>query len=1106
MLKRTLHSLFYLLTGAVVAALIACAVAAYRLSLGPLSLAWAVPGVEYVINRTSHTFGYEINDIIVSWEGWSEGLDVRFAGVTVRGQDDQPVARLPELSVGLSADALRSLRLAPTEIHLSGPRLRLVRRTDGTLEFGFAENEGETTPVLEFLSSALANPRNPDNPFSYLDLVTISDGHFVYRDRALDAAWRGRLPHAQLVRHDHVMSFEGTLGFSAGQELAGLKVRASLDGTTRTLAAQATFEGFRPSDFAPVGAAFAPLAAVDVPLDGSVSLATDDSGTLKHADVDVRGVSGRLALTAALADQLGMANAAQELGIRSVKAAGHYDAGAGDVEVRSFDVAFDEGTTLRVPEPLDQAFPIASLKGHGGYHAADDRIVVEALDLDLAGPTLGVQGHLDQLNVDPIGEATLKIGRIDGDELATYWPKIVAPNARKWCLSHLSGGALERGEVRLAFASTADGLDVTKLSGTMKAAGVTVDYMPPAPPVRNAAATATFDLRRFDLAVTRAEAGGLVLTDGTVVIPDLDVPVSHLNLDLGLKGKVPDVLLYLASEPFGFTRNLGFDPRETRGETTARLRLGLPLVNDPQIKDMTLAATADVSDLFITSAFLGGDVTSGNLHISLDESAMDIVGPAAFENVPGRVAWHENFGGKARFVRQIDVAFPTLRAASLRKIKPDIINFVEQWVKGPVGARARVTFRSERDIVFDADIDGTSTAMTFPSLGWSKDRGQRAFAHVGGRLSGDHLVEIDPASLSAAGLEAAGSVKFGRDGGIERAVIDHVKTGKTDGSAILTLMADTGWDLTIGGNGLDLGPAMGQVIGDGRGGGKSKPDPRFDTFTFSADLDRLWLGSETPIRAVTGTVVRDKGTFNLVQLAGVVGQGDPVTVEIAPSSPGPRTLRIRAEDAGSGLRALNIFSDMVGGKLRVDGTFDDSKPDSPLEGTLKTKDFRMIRQPILARILNVMALSGILDLLRGEGIAFSTLDVPFIYRDGSLGLSEAKMHGNSMGITASGTYDVDDGLIDIRGTLVPFYFINSLFGRVPLIGRLFSGGERGGGLFAARYSVTGNAADPVVSVNPISALAPGVFRNLFGIFDRSRGQANGGSARIAPEPLPRHSP
>jgi hypothetical protein len=50
-----------------------------------------------------------------------------------------------------------------------------------------------------------------------------------------------------------------------------------------------------------------------------------------------------------------------------------------------------------------------------------------------------------------------------------------------------------------------------------------------------------------------------------------------------------------------------------------------------------------------------------------------------------------------------------------------------------------------------------------------------------------------------------------------------------------------------------------------------------------------------------------------------------------------------------------------------------------------------------------------------------------------------------------------------------------------VLGNLLLGGE-GQGLFAANFSLTGGFDDPKVSVNPLSALAPGFLRNLF-LFD-----------------------
>jgi hypothetical protein len=65
----------------------------------------------------------------------------------------------------------------------------------------------------------------------------------------------------------------------------------------------------------------------------------------------------------------------------------------------------------------------------------------------------------------------------------------------------------------------------------------------------------------------------------------------------------------------------------------------------------------------------------------------------------------------------------------------------------------------------------------------------------------------------------------------------------------------------------------------------------------------------------------------------------------------------------------------------------------------------------------------------------------------------------------------------MQGTIVPAYALNSIIGNIPLIGSLLLGGE-GQGLFAANYRATGSAADPQVSVNPLSALTPGFLRRL----------------------------
>jgi hypothetical protein len=127
---------------------------------------------------------------------------------------------------------------------------------------------------------------------------------------------------------------------------------------------------------------------------------------------------------------------------------------------------------------------------------------------------------------------------------------------------------------------------------------------------------------------------------------------------------------------------------------------------------------------------------------------------------------------------------------------------------------------------------------------------------------------------------------------------------------------------------------------------------------------------------------------------------------------------------------------------------------------------------------------GIPAAASGPGLEFHKLIAPFSMEGGVMTLTGARAYSASLGFTASGTINLNAGIYDIHGTVVPAYALNTLPGRIPIIGRLFSP-EKGGGLFAMRYSMTGTTAEPKIKVNPLSALTPGFFREIFGFGDAS---------------------
>jgi hypothetical protein len=57
------------------------------------------------------------------------------------------------------------------------------------------------------------------------------------------------------------------------------------------------------------------------------------------------------------------------------------------------------------------------------------------------------------------------------------------------------------------------------------------------------------------------------------------------------------------------------------------------------------------------------------------------------------------------------------------------------------------------------------------------------------------------------------------------------------------------------------------------------------------------------------------------------------------------------------------------------------------------------------------------------------------------------------------------------------YGLNNMFGQLPIVG-IFLGAGRNEGLFGVTYEVVGTLGQPVLRINPISAILPGITRKI----------------------------
>ncbi len=106
----------------------------------------------------------------------------------------------------------------------------------------------------------------------------------------------------------------------------------------------------------------------------------------------------------------------------------------------------------------------------------------------------------------------------------------------------------------------------------------------------------------------------------------------------------------------------------------------------------------------------------------------------------------------------------------------------------------------------------------------------------------------------------------------------------------------------------------------------------------------------------------------------------------------------------------------------------------------------------------------------GQGLAFDDVDVRFRLTPAQVVVSQASAIGPGLGISIDGLYMLASKQLDLQGVMSPFFLVNN-------IGSFLT--RKGEGLFGFSYEIGGMADTPQITVNPLSALTPGVFREIF---------------------------
>lgn len=1043
-----LSRLLQFLLALAVLALLAIGALTWRLAEGPLALPWLARRIEAAAAAQGQNL--HVARATLSWAGFrsAEGspLLLRLSGLQL--SDGAQAATLAELEASFSVPALVFGRVVPNTVIATGARLHLTRDAGGGLTVAgvpadtLPSASGDQLPPSEQLR-ALTQPGGALAALLHLHLhdayATLDDQGSKLRaelgpvaidlDRADgDGGLTGHASAAIAVGAQHATL---TLDTAAGD--SGTELRASLTPLS-------------PAALAPLSPAWAAAAALDAPVTLAASATLGPDLGLRHLHADVALGSGIVR------------------------------AGTGTAPIL--------GAALSVDGTLDR---MAVTLGHVEMTPGTDR----------PHTTFTGRGILARATDGYNADLALEVDHLTFEDLPALWPAGTGgPGTKPWISGNITSGVLRDGHLSLSLHTPSDLSDVRLLSiyGRIDGQDLTVWWLRPVPPIEHIDGQLTItDPDVIELALSGGvqsggAEGGIRLGQGHIRLSGIAGNDQFADIADDLGGPVADLLHTLAHPRLKLLSRQPVPLRDPAGQLVGgHLSVGhLELKESVSMDDIAIRATGHLASIHLTALAAGRDLDQGQLDMVATNEGLSLDGTADLAHIPAKLAATMDFrAGPPTQVQQLVHVQASVSDRQLAGLGLATHGFMT----GSGDLDATVTSHRNARVDIAATADLTHAALVATQAAYAKPLGQPATAQVRLALAGERLAAISSLRLSGSGVDVRGSADVA-NGRPEVLRLDRIVLGEgTDasGTVVLPQRPADAYGVTLSGSSLDLSGVLG---GGDKSTAKLSPAPGGQAtppLLVRAHFDTVLLGQGRRLTGVAADVAYDGSRWQRASVSGNAAGSPPgaaaqaFSLSVAPVA-GGRQLRAQAADLGALLQAAGVTAELRGGSLTLSGRYDDTRRDQVLTGAVELRDFRVLDAPAVGRILQAATLYGVIDLLRGPGLFFSRAVTDFTVADGSrIDLHNARAYSASLGATAQGGIDLDRRTMDLRGTVVPAYFFNTLPGRIPLIGRLFSP-EKGGGLFAATVSVRGPFTDLAIGVNPVAALAPGVLRKMFDLF------------------------
>lgn len=653
------------------------------------------------------------------------------------------------------------------------------------------------------------------------------------------------------------------------------------------------------------------------------------------------------------------------------------------------------------------------------------------------------------------------------------WPFWFAAKPRAWVLSHIRGGSVANVEIGVSLAAgrlpehpDPFRFEDNEFTMNFDAEGLDIDYLGELPPATSTSGKFRMKDRRLAVEITQGNVPlpsgkQLSASRGTFEIADTAQKPLMASLGISAAGDASSAAEYVSYKPIDAMAKLPFAPADLKGKLTADVSavFGLNPSQDPPrpVWDVALA----LEGVDIAKPIEGRKIENITGRMKIDNAVAALDGKADIDGMGFDVKLSQPLTGDTT-ARQWE-AKGDLSNADILKFAPALAPYLQ----GGVDLKLEGTKQGQRVTVSLQD-----TSLSIPFVNWRKGSGIKAKAEFVMAVR-DGQTRITDFTLDGDGFGAKGEMLLDKRG-LVSGKFSRVKLSPSDNFALTLQRKNGGLSIDVSGNSIDAKPFIEQAKSTG-----SDQEGAKASNVITAQIDKAVGYNKESIRGLDLKLVTSSGRISTLQLSGVTASEQALVIRKDSDS---GAMEITSGDAGAVARFADLYRNMNGGLLNI--TLKARDADS-WRGSIDIRNFALINEARLKAIVSARGANdgrSLTDALKTDidtsSQKFRRAFARLVMDGATIKVENGIVRGDQLGATFQGTVRSRRGNMDLTGTFMPAYGINSLFGQLPLIGAILGNG-RDRGLLGITFKLEGSYEAPKMSVNPLSLIAPGVFRNIF---------------------------